>query len=522
MANSSCVVCQKKCLENGIHSPWRNRRESIILLACLQAANVLSMESASKAHRAIQMSPSYMCSDHYVQAASYIGKQVECTWDKLPEHGLDQVPYNIKDDLLTCLQIYAENLDEGVTLQMDDITHFFNSYIKQYCQFDDSYTLVTRSATFDSLKSSFTSIDHDIELVDPSVLVEHPLKQTKECIGPAVDVQLSLLPPKCELACSSGISAMELIVLAPPLLPEQTDANYNQLEQITASCPIDPPMIIRDKSSCLDTMNDTEFRKKFRFTRRTFLILCNTLEIWLRSVPNTYLSKRLRKVTCATGIKVAMVLEMLAGNAVPTAGGPILQKSASQIFCGVMEAMAQWSTTMIHWPDEAESKKISQSFFEMTGLSDIVGCLDATIVKGKQPLNVGLISDDKMRFRWVFAKFHADAEDEMVFKQSLLCRQLRDGTRKGRLVGDDAFNSELFLMTPSMGNDEMKEGDLFLANRLCKAHVTVQKAITNWKTQFPILSGNQRSGKTARIVVCSAALYNLARRENEPIFSEVG
>ncbi|KAK6050338.1 hypothetical protein COOONC_12158 [Cooperia oncophora] len=153
----------------------------------------------------------------------------------------------------------------------------------------------------------------------------------------------------------------------------------------------------------------------------------------------------------------------------------------------------------------------------MTGLRGIV-CIDGTIIKGIQGINVGVVADDRKQFRWVFAKFRAHEDDESVFKQSLLCRQLRDGRRKGILIGDDAYKKERFLLTPSKGKDVMSEKDFAMATTLRIAHVIVQEAIANWKRQFPILKETIRSARIARIVVCCAALYNLSRAENEPVF----
>ncbi|VDM57122.1 unnamed protein product [Angiostrongylus costaricensis] len=512
-----CVICKMRFLEDGFRCFSRKPHLNIVLLACLQAQNILDMESASKAYRASQLPNTRICHKHYMQAASYIGREVEHMLGTFPERGLDQVPLNIQDDLLAYLQVYGDFLDDSSTgsdyMKLITPSLSAESLVGQI----SNYSGIMAQGHFSPLSSKTESAClTEISAVE---LLEPPARQ--------IDLPKNVIMINPESIGSEGsnrftydmTTRMYFLEAMSPSSLEGTYASSDQVEGSTSPKSVDPPMIIRDQSTCLDTLNDEEFRNRFRFTRRTFTLLCETLDIWLDSMTNTFLSKRLRKVTCSTGIKIAMVLEMLAGKSLPTAGDPILQKSASEIFCGVMEAMAQWSITMIQWPNEVESKRISESFFKMTGLRDIVGCLDATIVKGKEPLNVGLVSDDKMRFRWVFAKYHADADDEMVFKQSSLCQQLRDGRRKGRLVGDDAFNSELFLMTPSVGRDEIKEKDRFLANTLCKAHLTVQEAIANWKRQFPILSGNQKSSKTSRIVVCCAALYNLARAENEPVFT---
>ncbi|VDN38083.1 unnamed protein product, partial [Cylicostephanus goldi] len=61
---------------------------------------------------------------------------------------------------------------------------------------------------------------------------------------------------------------------------------------------------------------------------------------------------------------------------------------------------------------------------------------------GSQSINVGVVADDTKLFRWVFAKFRSTVNDETVFNKSLLCQHLREGVKKGRLIGDDAYESK--------------------------------------------------------------------------------
>ncbi|KAK5964302.1 DDE Tnp4 domain-containing protein [Trichostrongylus colubriformis] len=264
----------------------------------------------------------------------------------------------------------------------------------------------------------------------------------------------------------------------------------------------------RDQSTLVDSLTGDDFWNHFRITRPTFAKLCCSL--------NELVNKKGEQaIRCPIDVKIATTLEVLAGITRSSVGFKAAE--VALIFTEVLAALAEWSATMVQWPDERERKRISQNFFELTGLKNVVGCIDGTIIRGTQGLNVGVVADDRKRFRWVFAKFHSNEDDDSVFKQSLLCQQLRDGRRKGILIGDDAYKSESFLLTPE-GKDWMTEEDFALANTVRRAHLMVQEAITAWKRQFPILNGTIRSARIARIVVCCAALYNLSRVENEPVF----
>ncbi|KIH65167.1 hypothetical protein ANCDUO_04513 [Ancylostoma duodenale] len=158
-------------------------------------------------------------------------------------------------------------------------------------------------------------------------------------------------------------------------------------------------------------------------------------------------------------------------------------------------------------------------FFAFSPVYVVVATFPSHCRNGLQNLNVGLVADDRKRFRWVFAKFHADVDDDSVFKRSLLCKQLNEGVKTGRLIGDDAYKSEQFLLTPSEEKGGTGE-DNAQADVLRKTHRLVQEAIADWKRQFPILKADIRSSRTARIIVSCAALYNLTRNEGEPPFCD--
>ncbi|KAK6034305.1 hypothetical protein COOONC_28192 [Cooperia oncophora] len=77
---------------------------------------------------------------------------------------------------------------------------------------------------------------------------------------------------------------------------------------------------------------------------------------------------------------------------------------------------------------------------------------------------------------------------QRVFKRSLLFEQFRDGTKKGTLIGDDSYQHDFFLITPShIFKPRMPDGEQ--VNALGRAHKIVVTAIKQLKRQFPVLDG---------------------------------
>ncbi|KAK6726283.1 hypothetical protein RB195_004543 [Necator americanus] len=552
--NYCCLICGRSRSAQEVRHSSNKRQQNIVFLACLQVWNIIDMESAKQIYRDLQHSRRRLCHDHYVQAAAYIGKEVEDMWGKFPEHGIDEVPSNIREDLLAYVQVYGEYLDETITLSSEDIAQFYYECLKKY--YKKKRWSVQEIGKESKKKGNSMRTGDQLNLMEPSSSNDSSLdgaptkvkseENAHDLLVLSDNGSLLFNETKDQLMDSKIISAMDLMEPEaapqpqhpqpqppqpqPPQLeslilvgtasvdgegalsvhlddPEKHDASVLGLSSSN------PTRVFRDNSSCLDTVDDEQFRSRFRMTRRTFGSLCKALDPLLKT-------KSQRTGTCSTGIKVGMALEILAGNNFTFTGGSVMQTSASQILADVLETLLEWSATMIQWPDERDCKRIGDSFFEMTGLTDIVGCIDGTIINGFQNLNVGLVADDQKRFRWVFAKFHSDTDDDSVFKRSLLCKQLREGLKKGRLIGDDAYKSELFLLAPNQENDEIEMEDGVLASILRKAHSLVEEAIGDWKRQFPILKADIRSSRIARIIVSCAALYNLTRLEGEPPFPD--
>ncbi|KAK6041309.1 hypothetical protein COOONC_21184 [Cooperia oncophora] len=147
---------------------------------------------------------------------------------------------------------------------------------------------------------------------------------------------------------------------------------------------------VRDQSSLVDTLNDEDFWNYFRITRKTFATLCSTLE--------TMDTRLTPSISCSTAVKVATTLEVLAGVKQSSVG--FTPAKVGLIFDNVLAALAEWSTTIVQWPDDRERRKISDKFFDMTGLRGIVGCIDGTIIKGIKELMLELWLMIKSNFRW--------------------------------------------------------------------------------------------------------------------------
>ncbi|KIH56299.1 transposase, IS4 family, partial [Ancylostoma duodenale] len=515
----------------------RKKDQRIVFLSCLLMENDIDMDTARRLYKESHTASRRICQSHYVKAASFISNEIQEMWGIVPVYGLHNVPLNILEVFLAHLQVFSDCIDEEIILEIYDVTRFFNECLARYYGingWNDSDMWARQKKPLKRKKAASGS--------EGNVCGDDKTLQKNES-SPKSKVSREsplFMEPKDEpqepVDVSEGISAATLLDQSMPSPSSATTCESSSSDKGTSpddvkastSEPVNTPRIIRDPSNYVNTVADRKFRQRFRMSRSTFKILCDALDPFLEKHAQN-------KTKSYTAIKVGTALEVLAGNAHAMKGLQLMGSSVTEIFGDVLDALLKWSGSVIQWPGQKERAEIGERFFKMTGLNDIVGCLDGTIIgaehpqneqhssdessKGPRSLNVALIADDKQQFRWVLAKYPGDVKDELVFKRSLLCEQLKEGVKKGRLIGDEAYKREPFLLTWNTGKRYLKGEHNAFNEILSEAHKSVQEAIANWKRQFPILTSDIISPKVARIIVGSAAVYNLTRFQGEPPFT---
>uniref|UniRef100_A0A7I4XTJ9 DDE Tnp4 domain-containing protein n=1 Tax=Haemonchus contortus TaxID=6289 RepID=A0A7I4XTJ9_HAECO len=529
-----CVLCGKIRPLLDARNSLKKAEQNIIFLSCLLMENTIDMETATKLYKETFQSLRRLCQKHFIRAAAFIGREIKEMTGRFPVYGLHNVPKDILEVFLGHIQVFGDCLDEKVVLEIYDVIRFFNDCLARYPNAEE-WGVVEMIYK--------PPIPRKRKELSPSLDVPEKIKPYQSEAGENVISDCGRSPQyteaKQEPLESDGISAAYLMLNQSTQSPcsstsfdsmssmnKETGEEHQQPSTAGTSCQGSsksgafamkiPSRTSENRSRSPDV--ETDFRQRFRMSRNTFKKLCDALE--------PYLLNRLQHGTkSSTAIRVGTALEILAGKSSLEEAADLADVTVPDIFSDVLEALLDWSGKMIQWPGEVELKRISKRFLEMTDIDGIVGCLDGTIVEllsttdasdsnSCHALNVSVVTDDQNRIRWVFAKYRADVDDNSVFKRSLLCEQLKEGIKKGILIGDDEYVEEPFLLTPSGQSDPVR------ADKLRKTQRRVQETIQNWKRQFPILSSNMKTSKVARIIVGTAALYNLTRMEGEPIFTK--
>ncbi|CAJ0595684.1 unnamed protein product, partial [Cylicocyclus nassatus] len=508
----TCALCGRERPMSEARRTAKEQDQSIIFLASLYMADRIDVDQAIELYSTTRCGSHYICQEHYVKAAAFIGQKIKKMHGKFPAHGLHNVSIEILEAFMQELLVFAEHIDKGVVLESHEVIKFFNDCLARYEYADgwdaeEMYTQPKRRRN--CVPNNVETFETKEALPTTKILLERgpssPLFETKdESLSVKEGISAALLLQRAESKPGPSTASESTSTFADEELAE----SENDVKPGKDNCELmsTRSRVVLLNKDIMDALTNEQFRERFRLSRRTFKILCEAL--WARSATKS-----------SVAVKIAAALDLLAGASHVYGAVTSVGTAPSETFDEVLDALFGWSGSAINWPADDERNRIETKFFEMTGLFGIVGCLGGTTImtqtrNGSKALNVGVVVDNEGKFRWVVSR--SEMDDELVFKRSLLCEQLKNGTKRGCLIGSDAYKSEPFLLTPRGERDCDK--DDAMAVTLRKAHQIVDEAISNWKLQFPILTTEIKHPKVARIILGSAAIYNLTRAEGEPPF----
>ncbi|VDN24925.1 unnamed protein product [Cylicostephanus goldi] len=127
----TCHICSAMRAPHEIRYSSRKMHQNIVLLTCMKALKIISSISARCMYKDILRNRKRICHEHYVEAASFIAKYVQNMWQQFPYEGIGTMPRNMKENLLTYIQVH-EDIDTDVSLSFNDIAQFFHDCLSKY------------------------------------------------------------------------------------------------------------------------------------------------------------------------------------------------------------------------------------------------------------------------------------------------------------------------------------------------------------------------------------------------------
>ncbi|XP_034242353.1 putative nuclease HARBI1 [Thrips palmi] len=317
---------------------------------------------------------------------------------------------------------------------------------------------------------------------------------------------------------------MNAIIEAALNIVFESDDEEENLERVPR------PRFIRDRLEHFTDMDDKDFIRRFRFTKRGCLHVLELIEERLEypSDKNYAVSPINQLLLCmryyATGYTQICASDFNA----------LSEATAHRIIHRVTRAIASLYRQFVYLPrTEQESLETQAGFYSIARFPRVIGAMDCTHVKIRSPggqyaeyyrnrksyfsLNVQAICNSKLEFSDVVARWPGSVFDQTIFDS---CRQRAkfeaNDYRNTFLLGDGAYACRTYLMPP-MDNPVEPEEILYNESQI-RTRNPVERIFGVWKRRFPVLALgiNVSLENCMPIIIATAVLFNILRRANDP------
>jgi hypothetical protein len=264
-------------------------------------------------------------------------------------------------------------------------------------------------------------------------------------------------------------------------------------------------------------LNDDEFLKKYRMSRKSFELLISMIQ----NHPVFQSKSRGRKQE-PVAHQLMVLLKYLGME-----GDGSSNHNLRNIFkkgCGSAEAHKNRCIAAIrslrekfyYWPDADERIEIASRIQHEYTFRHCVGFADGTLnglhwrpeshdapdYSGRKfgySLSTLVVCDDRRKIRYYLAGWPGSAHDNRVFRNSLLYQESdKYFSRKQYLLGDSAYQSTSFIVSAykKPPNGDMDDLDAMLNGALAKPRVISEHCIGIWKGRFPCLKSIREVGNS--------------------------
>ncbi|VEN41970.1 unnamed protein product [Callosobruchus maculatus] len=289
------------------------------------------------------------------------------------------------------------------------------------------------------------------------------------------------------------------------------------------------PRIVRERNDLFESLDDIEFKRRFRLTKRTFVrlegLLCNLPEA--RDNRNHPVSKRNQILIClrffATGSFQITVGDLFH----------VSQPTVSRIITCVIEHIAALLPLFIQMPQtEQEMRDEATKFYSFGHLPNIIGAVDCTHIKIQLPggnlaevyrnrkgwfsINTQIIAGSTGKIMDIVARWPGSVRDTTIFNDSHI-RARFESHHFGQyvLVGDSGYPCRVYLLTPIVSPTTISQQQYNTAH--ARTRNIVERLNGVWKRRFPCLSLGMRlkPEKVCTVIVATAVLHNICCIEHD-------
>lgn len=283
------------------------------------------------------------------------------------------------------------------------------------------------------------------------------------------------------------------------------------------------PRNIKTRISLIDELDEVEFQRRFRLSKDGVRRLINLLpdNFRPRNNKNHPISKTNQVLICLRYFAIAS-FQINIGDLFA-----VSQPTVSRIVAKISSAIAGLLPQFITMPaNEDQLLHAVQSFYNIAGFPNVIGCIDCTHIRLKSPggndserlrnrkgwfsINTQVVGNAEPKICDVVARWPGSVHDSTIFNNSFMRARCENGEFRNKyLLGDSGYACKPYLLTPLLEVNNNAE------ERYNNAHIRTRNSVERlfgvWKRRFPCLSlgMNVDPVKACNTIIATAVLHNM-------------
>lgn len=276
-----------------------------------------------------------------------------------------------------------------------------------------------------------------------------------------------------------------------------------------------------------DLFTDKELFQRYRFQRNTLLYITDLVADDLPRHTNN------RGLPILPVIQVGCFLRYISAGSFQQVIGDTFhmsQPSVNKSIWNVCDAILHHFDGVIVWPNDADVDRNKRHFLNNFRLPNIIGALDGTHIRITEPtengnafinrkfypsINVMGVCDSVGKFIYVSAKWPGSCHDSFILKDSQMWDDFENGIKHGILLGDSAYPSRKWLITPfPHPQNDHEQG---FNNAQTKARSIIERTFGRFKRRFAMMHQEVRvnPSRACKFIAAAAMLHNIANTVND-------
>ncbi|KAE8745431.1 hypothetical protein FOCC_FOCC007811 [Frankliniella occidentalis] len=290
------------------------------------------------------------------------------------------------------------------------------------------------------------------------------------------------------------------------------------------------PRFIRERCAHFEDLDDVDFVRRFRLSKRCALIVLELIEQKLEFESD-------KNFSVSPINQLLLTLRYYATGCTQISAGDfsgVSESTSHRIIHRVSSAIAELYRQFIYFPrNEREKQETVGAFYAIARFPRVIGAIDCTHIKIRSPggehaeyyrcrkgyfsLNCQAICNSNLEFMDLVARWPGSVHDVTIFDNSTQKGNFEAGLYgDSLLVGDGGYASKRYLMRP-LSDPTTPEEQLYNQSQI-RTRNPVERMFGVWKRRFPVLALGitVKLDKAMIIIVACAVLHNILRKNGDP------